>query len=162
MMVLAILDGWGIGRKDNTNPIYQVNPKSIQYVKEHYLAGALQSCGIAVGLPWNEVGNSEVGHLTIGAGKVIYQHYPRISLAIQRGEFFKNEVFLGFYSHLLDIYKKRVAEPEERREATEGLTDEQVEKLQLKSSTPGSQSWLGRPIAMTVMNRVCDGMCRNK
>lgn len=100
MMVLAILDGWGIGRKDNTNPIYQVNPKSIQYVKEHYLTGALQSCGIAVGLPWNEVGNSEVGHLTIGAGKVIYQHYPRISLAIQRGEFFKNEVFLQAASHV--------------------------------------------------------------
>jgi 2,3-bisphosphoglycerate-independent phosphoglycerate mutase len=98
--VLAILDGWGIGRHDNTNPIYLVKPKTIAYLKENYLAGALQSSGIAVGLPWNDVGNSEVGHLTIGAGKVIYQHYPRITLAIERGEFFKNEVFLKAFEHV--------------------------------------------------------------
>lgn len=97
--VLAILDGWGIGKDDASNPIAQVKPKTIEYLKTHYLAGALQSSGIAVGLPWNEVGNSEVGHLTIGAGKVIYQHYPRITLAIQNGDFFKNKVFLDAFEH---------------------------------------------------------------
>src|SRR5574338_540500 len=93
MLVLAVLDGWGIGKKEASNPIYAAAPKTIEFIKTHYLAGALQSSGIAVGLPWQDVGNSEVGHLTIGAGKVIYQHYPRITLAIQRGEFFKNKVF---------------------------------------------------------------------
>ncbi len=99
-LVLAILDGWGIGRHDHTNPIFQVNPKTIAYLKQNYLAGALQSSGIAVGLPWNDVGNSEVGHLTIGSGKVIYQHYPRITLAIERGDFFKNQVFLQAFEHV--------------------------------------------------------------
>lgn len=100
MLVLAILDGWGIGRKDATNPIFQVNPKSVAYLKQNYLSGALQSSGIAVGLPWNDVGNSEVGHLTIGSGRVIYQHYPRITLAIERGDFFKNEVLLKAFEHV--------------------------------------------------------------
>ncbi len=99
-LVLAILDGWGIGRHDNTNPIFQVNPKTIAYLKQNYLAGVLQSSGIAVGLPWNDVGNSEVGHLTIGSGKVIYQHYPRITLAVERGDFFKNPVFLQAFEHV--------------------------------------------------------------
>lgn len=99
MLALIILDGWGIGREDASNPIAQVKPKTIEYIKSHYLSGALQASGIAVGLPWNEVGNSEVGHLTIGAGKVIYQHYPRITLAIQRGDFFQNKVFLDAFEH---------------------------------------------------------------
>lgn len=100
MLVLAILDGWGVGPTDATNPIYQVNPATISYLKQKYLAGALQASGIAVGLPWNEVGNSEVGHLTIGAGKVIYQHYPRITIAIQKGAFFQNQVFLKAFDHI--------------------------------------------------------------
>jgi len=98
-VVLAILDGWGIGREDESNPIYIANPKNIDYIKHNYLSGALQSSGIAVGLPWEEEGNSEVGHLTIGAGKVIYQHFPRITLAIRDGSFFKNEVFLKAIEH---------------------------------------------------------------
>src|SRR3989338_9043316 len=91
-VVLAILDGWGIGKKDATNPIHVVNPQNINYIKRNFLSGSLQSSGIAVGLPWNEEGNSEVGHLTIGAGKTLYQHFPRITLAIQDGSFFKNQV----------------------------------------------------------------------
>jgi len=100
-VVLVILDGWGIGRPDPiSNPIAVANPQTIQYIKEHYPAGALQASGIAVGLPWGEVGNSEVGHLTIGAGKIIYQHYPRISLAIEDGSFASNEQFLRAFSHV--------------------------------------------------------------
>lgn len=98
-VVLAILDGWGIGRDDESNPIYVVKPKTIGYIKHNYLAGALQASGIAIGLPWGEEGNSEVGHLTIGAGKVIYQHFPRITLAIRDGSFFKNEVFVKAADH---------------------------------------------------------------
>ncbi|MEI9966209.1 MAG: 2,3-bisphosphoglycerate-independent phosphoglycerate mutase [Candidatus Moraniibacteriota bacterium] len=55
---------------------------------------ALQASGISVGLPWNTAGNSEVGHMTMGAGRVIYQNMPRISLAIQDESFFRNEVLL--------------------------------------------------------------------
>jgi len=97
-VVLVILDGWGIGRSDYSNPIHLAQPQNIAAIKERYPTGSLQASGIAVGLPWNEEGNSEVGHLTLGAGKVIYQHYPRISLAIQGGSFFKNENLLQAFA----------------------------------------------------------------
>lgn len=97
--VLLVLDGWGIGRSDFSNPLRVANLEHIDYIKKHYPIGGLQAAGIAVGLPWGEEGNSEVGHLTIGAGKVIYQHYPRITLAIQDGSFFKNEILLKAFNH---------------------------------------------------------------
>lgn len=99
-IILAILDGWGIGAKNNSNPIYIGGTPNIDYIKSHFPGGSLQASGIAVGLPWNEEGNSEVGHLTIGAGKVIYQHYPRISIAIRDGSFFKNKAFLEAVNHV--------------------------------------------------------------
>jgi 2,3-bisphosphoglycerate-independent phosphoglycerate mutase len=99
-VVLIILDGWGIGRKDYSNPIHVAKPKNIRYIKENYAMGALQASGIAVGLPWGEEGNSEVGHLTIGAGKTIYQHYPRITLQIRNGGFLKNQVLLDAGEHV--------------------------------------------------------------
>ncbi len=93
-VVLLVLSGWGVGKKDSSNPIYKAEPKNLNYIRLNYPAGTLQASGIAVGLPWNEEGNPEVGYLTLGAGKVLYQDYPRISLAIQDGSFFKNEALL--------------------------------------------------------------------
>lgn len=93
-VILIVLDGWGIGRHDGSNPIYTVKPKNIDYIKHHFPSGAIQASGIAVGLPWGEVGNSEVGHLTLGAGRVLYQHYPRISLSIKDGSFEHNPAIL--------------------------------------------------------------------
>lgn len=98
--VLLILDGFGLGKRESTNPIYVVNGDHFRYIKQKYAIGALQAGGIAVGLPWGEVGNSEVGHLTIGAGKVMYQHYPRITLSIRDGSFFKNPAFLKAAEHV--------------------------------------------------------------
>lgn len=100
-VLLVILDGYGIGAKNSSNPIYTATPKHIQYIKEHFPSGALQASGIAVGLPWEEEGNSEVGHLTIGSGKVIYQHFPQITIAIRSGELAKNEVLLTAIRHTL-------------------------------------------------------------
>ena len=100
--VLIILDGWGIGRNDESNPIYVIKPKSFQWLAEHYPVTSLQASGIAVGLPWGEVGNSEVGHLTIGAGKVLYQYYPKITMAIQDGSFFENPVLKAACAHARD------------------------------------------------------------
>ncbi len=91
-LVLAVLDGWGIGRNGRSNAIYTAQPENINRIRHTYPGGALQASGIAIGLPWGEEGNSEVGHITLGAGKVIYQHYPRISLAVKDGSFYKNPV----------------------------------------------------------------------
>ncbi|MEK7462893.1 MAG: 2,3-bisphosphoglycerate-independent phosphoglycerate mutase [Patescibacteria group bacterium] len=99
-IVLAVLDGWGIGKKDGSNPIYTQGTPNIDYIKSHFPSGALQASGIAIGLPWGEEGNSEVGHLTLGAGKIIFQHYPRISMSIQDGSFFKNKTLLDLAEHV--------------------------------------------------------------
>jgi 2,3-bisphosphoglycerate-independent phosphoglycerate mutase len=100
--VLVVLDGWGIGRNDTTNPIYVVKPASFAWLHDNYPVTSLQASGIAVGLPWGEVGNSEVGHLTLGAGKVLYQYYPKIMMAIRDGSFFENKVLKDACAHARD------------------------------------------------------------
>src|SRR3989344_2239775 len=97
--VLLVLDGWGIGKKDHSNPLFVQKPKNIEALRREFPSGSLQASGIAVGLPWEEEGNSEVGHLTLGAGRVLYQHYPRITIAIRDGSFLKNEALLGAMNH---------------------------------------------------------------
>jgi len=99
-VALVILDGWGIGEHGHANPIYSQNPSSIEYCRRHFPAGALQAAGIAVGLPWEESGSSEISHLVIGAGRTVYQSYPRISLAVRDGSFFSNPFFLAAAEHL--------------------------------------------------------------
>lgn len=94
-IVLVVLDGWGLSPSTQGNPIREATLPTIDKLNKYYPLTALQASGIAVGLPWNTPGNSEVGHMTIGAGRVIYQNLPRISLAVQDGSFFKNEAFLG-------------------------------------------------------------------
>lgn len=97
--VLVVLDGWGIGANNESNPIYMVKPESFAWLRAHYPMTSLQASGIAVGLPWGEVGNSEVGHLTLGAGKVLYQYFPKITMAIQDGSFFQNPVLKAACDH---------------------------------------------------------------
>lgn len=100
-VVLLVLDGWGIGERNASNPIHVVQPKNIEFIKKNFPSGSLQASGLAVGLPWREEGNSEVGHLTMGIGRVVYQHFPRISLSIQDGTFQKNEAIQGAIQHAL-------------------------------------------------------------
>ncbi|MBI4087683.1 MAG: 2,3-bisphosphoglycerate-independent phosphoglycerate mutase [Candidatus Liptonbacteria bacterium] len=98
-VILVVLDGWGIGREDESNPIHVANPKSFSWLKENFPMTSLRASGIAIGLPWGEVGNSEVGHLTLGAGKVLYQYYPKIMMAIQDKTFFGNPALKGAFEH---------------------------------------------------------------
>ena len=97
--VLVVLDGWGIGPLNEANAIYRAEPRTMNFVRQYFPCGALQASGMAVGLPWEEEGNSEVGHLTLGAGRVIYQHFPKIMLAVQNGSFFRNPAILGAFAH---------------------------------------------------------------
>lgn len=98
-VILAVLDGWGIGRDDESNPIHMVKPQTLERLANEYPLTSLQASGISVGLPWGEVGNSEVGHLTLGAGKVLYQYYPKITMAVQDGTFFENAGFKKAFAH---------------------------------------------------------------
>ncbi len=91
--VLLILDGFGVAPPSRGNCIALAKTPNLDRLIERYPAMTLQASGDAVGLPWGEMGNSEVGHLTIGAGKVIYQDLPRITRAIIDRSFFSNPAF---------------------------------------------------------------------
>lgn len=91
-VVLMILDGWGIRQETCGNAIHEACPHNFLKLASTYPYTELEASGLAVGLPPSQMGNSEVGHLNIGAGRVVYQEITRISKAIDEGEFFKNEV----------------------------------------------------------------------
>jgi 2,3-bisphosphoglycerate-independent phosphoglycerate mutase len=98
-VVLVILDGFGIAHAGNGNAISLANIPTFDGLVANYPSLSLQASGPLVGLPWGEMGNSEVGHLNIGAGRIVGQDLPRITTAIQTGEFFKNKVFLEAVEH---------------------------------------------------------------
>lgn len=91
-VMLVILDGWGFSRDQEGNAIALAQKPFYNNLVEKYPHCLLQSSGEAVGLPAGQMGNSEVGHLNIGAGRVVYQELTRINRAIRRGEFQKNVV----------------------------------------------------------------------
>lgn len=93
-VVLAILDGWGIASPSVSNAISQAKTPNFDKLTVDYFCTTLQASGLSVGLPHGEMGNSEVGHLNLGAGKIVYQNLPRINRAILDGEFFDNAIFL--------------------------------------------------------------------
>ncbi|MDP3725542.1 MAG: hypothetical protein Q8R20_03690 [Nanoarchaeota archaeon] len=71
MIILVILDGWGIGRADDSNPIRVANPEWMNYLKANFPFGALKAHGLSVGAEWEKPGSSELGHLTIGTGRTV-------------------------------------------------------------------------------------------
>ncbi len=94
LVVLAILDGFGMSPQLDGNAIRSAQTPTITKLFEQYPVGPLEASGIAVGVMWGEPGNSEVGHLGIGAGMVVYQNLPRIQLAIEDKSFFINPEFI--------------------------------------------------------------------
>ena len=93
-VVLAVLDGFGVNIGNPESTWKHAQMPTFRELEKFYPFTTLQASGIAVGLPWGEEGNSEVGHLTIGAGKTLYHHLPRIITSIQNGSFFQNQSFL--------------------------------------------------------------------
>lgn len=93
-VVLLIIDGFGVAPSDQGNAVKQAKMPRFHQLVQNYPAMTLQASGGAVGLSWGEMGNSEVGHLTIGAGRVFYQSFPRINLEIETERFYENQAFL--------------------------------------------------------------------
>ncbi len=102
-VILIIRDGWGYRADKNKNAIAQADVKNNDYYWQNYPHGLLQCSGPAVGLPAGYQGNSEVGHITIGSGRIIFQTMMRIDAAIATGKFFKNTAFLD----VIDSCKKK-------------------------------------------------------
>ncbi|PIR57637.1 MAG: 2,3-bisphosphoglycerate-independent phosphoglycerate mutase [Parcubacteria group bacterium CG10_big_fil_rev_8_21_14_0_10_38_31] len=99
-VVLIVMDGFGVGSNIIESPWELAIHPFFSEIEKDYPFATIQASGTAVGLPWNEPGNSEVGHLTMGSGKVIYTHLPRISVAIDDGSFFKNKTLEKAISHI--------------------------------------------------------------
>lgn len=100
-VILIVLDGWGIRKEKEHNGIALSNTPNFNYYRTHYSYTTLQASGNAVGLPAGQMGNSEVGHTTIGAGKVYYQDLVRITDEINSNKIASNEAFLKVFSHVL-------------------------------------------------------------
>jgi 2,3-bisphosphoglycerate-independent phosphoglycerate mutase len=105
-VVLVVLDGFGIASYSHGNAISLANPEALNYIVSEFPSMSLQASGPLVGLPWGEMGNSEVGHLNIGAGRIVGQDLPRITSAIQDRSFFKNPAFLGACQHVKDNHSR--------------------------------------------------------
>ncbi len=97
--VLIILDGWGVGPHDESNAIYQAKTPNMNAYARKYAYTELKASSTAVGLPSGQDGNSEAGHINIGAGRIVEQDSVMISRAISDGTFFKNPAFLQAAKH---------------------------------------------------------------
>ena len=96
VIVLAVLDGWGLRESKEGNAIAQARLPTLEKLYSHYSWVSLTASGPRVGLPEGQIGNSEVGHLNIGAGRVVYQDLTRIDRAIETGDLFRNKTILSY------------------------------------------------------------------
>jgi len=93
-VILVIMDGWGLGKVASADAIQHANAPFTRSLYSKYPNTTLTTCGEAVGLPDGQMGNSEVGHLNLGAGRIVYQELQRINVAVRDGSFAKNKVLL--------------------------------------------------------------------
>jgi len=99
-LALIILDGFGYDKNATESPWKLARHPNFSEIEKWYPFTTVQASGLAVGLPWGEEGNSEVGHLTMGAGRVVYNHLPRIIMAIHDKTFEENRAFLEAILHV--------------------------------------------------------------
>ncbi|EMA40412.1 phosphoglyceromutase [Halococcus morrhuae DSM 1307] len=96
---LVVLDGWGLGDHDRLDAVREADTPTMDDLTDRGASGTLDTSGRAVGLPAGQMGNSEVGHLTIGAGRVIDQSYTRITRAVENGELSGNDAIEEAFGH---------------------------------------------------------------
>src|SRR5690554_5702251 len=106
LVALIILDGFAYGEKYEGNAVELANKPNFDNYIQKYPNTTLTASGEAVGLPEGQMGNSEVGHLNLGAGRIVYQSLTRINKDIRDQGFFKNEYFLKAVNHAKNNNKK--------------------------------------------------------
>ena len=94
LTMLVIIDGWGINEKEEGNAAKLANTPNLDSLFNQYPNNRIHTSGLDVGLPNGQMGNSEVGHMNIGAGRIVYQEFTRISKSIEDGYFFKKQEFI--------------------------------------------------------------------
>ena len=91
-IILVIMDGWGLGKVASADAIQNADVPFTRSLYARYPNTTLVTCGEAVGLPDGQMGNSEVGHLNLGAGRIVYQELQRINVAVRDGSLAQNQV----------------------------------------------------------------------
>lgn len=104
--ILAILDGWGIGPNPAVSAIAQANTPFMDYALKTFPNTTLEASGLAVGLPAGQMGNSEVGHMNLGAGRVIYQNLVKLNMAVENGSLGKEPVIQQAFEYAKANNKK--------------------------------------------------------
>src|SRR6187401_2991831 len=97
--MLIVMDGWGAGRVPAADAVAAANTPFVDALYDSYPHSELITCGEAVGLPEGQMGNSEVGHLNLGAGRIVYQELQRINVAVRTGTFTQNKQLLDSVRH---------------------------------------------------------------
>jgi 2,3-bisphosphoglycerate-independent phosphoglycerate mutase len=104
-IILIIMDGWGLGQVEDSDAIKHAKTPFVSSLYAKYPHTTLVTCGEDVGLPEGQMGNSEVGHLNLGAGRIVYQELQRINVAIKTGEFAQNAILLNSIKYARDNNK---------------------------------------------------------
>src|SRR6516164_8447071 len=99
-LVLLVMDGYGINPRHDANAVYLARKPNLDRIERGWPHTQLATSGEAVGLPEGQMGNSEVGHLNIGAGKRVLQEFTRVTAAIHDGSFFQNPALLDAVRHV--------------------------------------------------------------
>lgn len=100
-VILIVMDGFGLRESDIGNAIHMAKTPNLELLMKEYPTSYLNASGLSVGLPDGQMGNSEVGHLNLGAGRIVYQSLTRINKAIEEGTFFENEAYLNAINNVL-------------------------------------------------------------
>ncbi|AKH94691.1 2,3-bisphosphoglycerate-independent phosphoglycerate mutase [Elizabethkingia anophelis] len=104
--ILAILDGWGLGLDPKVSAIAQANTPFIDSCLQKYPHSKLEASGLAVGLPAGQMGNSEVGHMNLGAGRVIFQNLVKLNMAVENKTLGNEPEILAAFKYAKDNHKK--------------------------------------------------------
>ncbi|AJW61834.1 2,3-bisphosphoglycerate-independent phosphoglycerate mutase [Elizabethkingia miricola] len=104
--ILAILDGWGLGLDPKVSAIAQANTPFIDSCLQKYPHSKLEASGLAVGLPAGQMGNSEVGHMNLGAGRVIFQNLVKLNMAVENKTLGNEQEILAAFKYAKDNHKK--------------------------------------------------------
>ena len=104
-VILLILDGWGITQDPNVSAIFNAKTPYINSLYDQYPSSELRTDGKHVGLPEGQMGNSEVGHMNLGAGRIVYQNLAKINIAVREGELSKEKELLNAFKYAKEHHK---------------------------------------------------------
>lgn len=104
--ILAILDGWGLGTDNKVSAIYKADTPFIDSCLKNFPNTTLEASGLAVGLPAGQMGNSEVGHMNLGAGRVVYQNLVKLNMAVENGSLGKEKEIVAAFDYAKANHKK--------------------------------------------------------